>query len=138
MNVGGKLRLSHSAILGVLLRPESECESIWKSWDSVQVSEPIQFQDGTFDSYSLTADFNMIKIDCYLLGSPTGGTGTECSHTIKGKKIVTFLESMKIENSKELRLLAAKFTPEEWRDIHGNIQKFQTDVWVWNETNWDD
>ena len=102
------------------------------------MSKPIHFQDGTFDSYSLTADFNMIKIDCYLLGSPTGGTGTECSHTIKGKKIATFLESMKIKNSKELRLLAAKFTPEEWRDIHGNIQKFQTDVWVWNETNWDD
>ena len=102
------------------------------------MSKPIHFQDGTFDSYSLTADFNMIKIDCYLLGSPTGGTGTECSHTIKGKKIAMFLESMKIENSKELRLLAAKFSPEEWRDIHGKIQKFQTDVWVWNETNWDD
>ena len=32
----------------------------------------------------------------------------------------------------------AKFSPEEWLDIHGKIQKFQTDVWVWNETNWDD
>ena len=78
------------------------------------MSKPIQFQDGTFDSYSLTADSNTIKIDCYLLGSPTGGTGTECSHTIKGKKIATFLESIKIENSKELRILAAKFSPEEW------------------------
>ena len=45
---------------------------------------------------------------------------------------------MKIENSKELQLLAAKFTTEEWRDVHGNLQKFQTDAWVWNETNWDD
>ena len=43
-----------------------------------------------------------------------------------------------IKNGKELRLLAAKFTPEEWRDIHSKIQQFQTDVWVWNETNWDD
>ena len=50
------------------------------------MSKPIQFQDGTFDSYSLTVDFNVIKIDCYLLGSPTGGTGTECSHTIQGEK----------------------------------------------------
>jgi len=102
------------------------------------VSKSIAFKDGTFDSYLLTAAFNIIKIECYLLGSPTGGTGTECSHTIKGKKIGTFLETMKIENSKELRLLAARFTAEEWRNIHSKIQEFQTDVWVWNETNWDD
>ena len=102
------------------------------------MSKPIAFKDGTFDSYLLTAAFNIIKIECYLVGSPTGGTGTECSHTIKGKKISTLLELMKLENSKELRLLAAKFSSEEWRDIHNKIQKYQTDVWVWNETNWDD
>ena len=102
------------------------------------MSKPIHFQDGTFDSYSLTADFNMIKIDCYLLGSPTGGTGTECSHIINGERVRTFLEAMKVENSKELRLLAARFSPEEWRNTHNKIQEFQTDVWVWNETNWDD
>lgn len=102
------------------------------------MTNPINFQDGKFDSYSLTLKENLVKIDCYLLGSITGGTGTECSHTIKGEKIATFLESMKIENSKELRIRAAKFSPEEWRDIHGKIQKFQTDVWVWSETNWDD
>ena len=102
------------------------------------MSEPITFIDGTFDSYSLTADIKMIKIDCYLLGSPTGGTGTECSHTIKGKKVATFLEAMKIENTEALRVLAAKFTPEEWQNVHRKIQEFQTDEWVWNETNWDD
>lgn len=94
------------------------------------MSKPIDFQEGTFDSYSLTADINMIKIDCYLLGSPKGRTGAEFSHTIKGKRIITFLESMKIVNSKELRLLAIKFSPHEWLDLHRKIQKFQTNVWV--------
>ena len=75
----------------------------------------------------------MIKIDCYLLGSPTGGTGTECSHTIKGKKVRTFLEAMKVKNSKELRLLAARFSPEEWRNTHNKIQEFQTERQAMNE-----
>jgi hypothetical protein len=102
------------------------------------VSKPIKFRDGTFDSYTLIANSKMIKIDCYLHGSPTGGTGTECSHTIKGIKIVEFLEAIKIKNNEEMQLLAVRFTPEEWRNIHSKIQEFQTDVWVWNDTNWDD
>ena len=28
----------------------------------------INFQDGKFDSYSLTLEENLVKIDCYLLG----------------------------------------------------------------------
>ena len=102
------------------------------------VSNSISFQDGTFDSYSLTAESDLIKIDCYLLGSPAGGTGTECSHTIKGEKIAEFLAASIIANTDELRELAAKFSATEWREIHSKIQQFQTDVWVWNETNWDD
>jgi tRNA(Glu) U13 pseudouridine synthase TruD len=102
------------------------------------VSDSISFQDGTFDSYSLTVELDMIKIDCYLLGSPTGGTGTECSHTIKGEKIAEFLAATNISTSNELRERAAKFSAQQWREIHSKIQEFQTDVWVWNETNWDD
>lgn len=102
------------------------------------MNNSISFQDGTFDSYSLTADLDMIKIDCYLLGSPAGGTGTECSHTIKGERISKFLTASNIASTHELRELAAKFSGIEWREIHSKIQQFQTDVWVWNETNWDD
>ena len=102
------------------------------------MSDSITFQDGTFDSYSLTVELDMIKIDCYLLGSPAGGTGTECSHRIKGEKIAEFLAATNFATSNELRGRAAKFSAKEWREIHSKIQEFQTDVWVWNETNWDD
>ena len=77
------------------------------------VSNSISFQDGTFDSYSLTVETDLIKIDCYLLGSPAGGTGTECSHTIKGEKIAEFFAATNLTSTDELRELAAKFSALE-------------------------
>jgi hypothetical protein len=59
------------------------------------VTNLINFQDGKFDSYSLTLEENLVKIDCYLLGSITGGTGTECGHTIEGPKIKRFRNTVK-------------------------------------------
>jgi CO dehydrogenase/acetyl-CoA synthase gamma subunit (corrinoid Fe-S protein) len=60
-----------------------------------------------------TVELDMSKIDCYLLGSPTGGTGTECSHTIKGEKIAEFLAATNIATCNELRKRAAKFSAKE-------------------------
>ena len=99
---------------------------------------PINFQDGKFDSYSLTLEEDLVKIDCYLLGSITGGTGTECGHTIKGIKIAEFLEAMGSATTTDLREKALHYQSTEWRNIHEVIQKFQTDTWSWSETNWDD
>jgi hypothetical protein len=102
------------------------------------MTEPINFQDGKFDSYSLTLEEDLVKIDCYLLGSITGGTGTECGHTIKGIKIAEFLEAMGSATTTDLREKALHYQSTEWRNIHEVIQKFQTDTWSWSETNWDD
>jgi hypothetical protein len=102
------------------------------------MTQPINFQDGKFDSYSLTLEEDLIKIDCYLLGSITGGTGTECGHTIKGIKIAEFLEAMGSATTTDLREKALHYQSTEWRNIHEVIQKFQTDTWSWSETNWDD
>jgi hypothetical protein len=102
------------------------------------MTEPINFQDGKFDSYSLTLEEDIVKVDCYLLGSITGGTGTECGHTIKGIKIAEFLEAMGSATTTDLREKALHYQSTEWRNIHEVIQKFQTDTWSWSETNWDD
>ena len=98
----------------------------------------ISFQDGKFDSYSLTLEENLVKIDCYLLGSITGGTGTECGHTIEGPKIKDFLAAIGSDTITELREKVKNFDATEWRKIHQEIQNFQTDSWSWSETNWDD
>lgn len=102
------------------------------------MTNPINFQDGKFDSYSLTLEDNLVKIDCYLLGSITGGTGTECGHTIEGPKIKNFLAAIGSNTITELREKVKNFDAAEWRKIHQEIQNFQTDSWSWSETNWDD
>ena len=102
------------------------------------MTEPINFQDGKFDSYSLTLEEDIVKVDCYLLGSITGGTGTECGHTIQGAKIAEFLEAMGSATTADLREKVLRYQSTEWRKIHDVIQKFQTDTWSWSETNWDD
>ncbi len=102
------------------------------------MTQPINFQDGKFDSYSLTLEEDLVKIDCYLLGSITGGTGTECGRTIQGVKIAEFLEAMGSATTTDLREKALHYQSTEWRKIHEVIQKFQTDTWSWSETNWDD
>ena len=102
------------------------------------MTEPIDFQDGRFDSYSLMLEEDLVKVDCYLLGSVTGGTGTECVHTIEGERIAEFLEAMGSATTADLREKVLYYQSPEWRKIHAVIQEFQTGTWSWNETNWDD
>ena len=102
------------------------------------MTNPINFQDGKFDSYSLTLEENVVKIDCYLLGSITGGTGTECGHTIEGPKIREFLTLIGSGTIKDLQEKVKIYKASEWQKIHQVIQSFQTDSWSWSETNWDD
>ena len=102
------------------------------------MTEPINFQDGKFDSYSLTLEEDLVKVDCYLLGSITGGTGTECGHTIQGPKIEDFLSSIGSDTITDLREKVKGYGAAEWQKIHQVIQNFQTDSWSWSETNWDD
>jgi hypothetical protein len=102
------------------------------------MTEPINFQDGKFDSYSLTLEKDLVKVDCYLLGSITGGTGTECGHTIQGPKIEDFLSSIGSDTITDLREKVKGYGAAEWQKIHQVIQNFQTDSWSWSETNWDD
>jgi hypothetical protein len=102
------------------------------------MGQPISFQDGSFDSYTLTLEDSMVKIDCYLLGSITGGTGTECGHTIQGPKLKDFLSAIGSDTITDLREKVKGYEAAEWQKIHQVIQNFQTDSWSWSETNWDD
>jgi hypothetical protein len=58
----------------------------------------IRFDDGKFDSYTLTLEKETLKLDCYLAGSITGGTGTECGHTISGEKMTQFLRAAGVKD----------------------------------------
>ena len=98
----------------------------------------IRFSDGIIENYTLTINPELIKIECYTPGSPTGGTGTECSHSIAAD-ISDFFDDESSQGSVvQLMAGAPHFDVDQWRDLHQLIADFSTENWVWNETNWND
>ena len=88
--------------------------------------------------YSIRVIDGTVKMDCYLMGSITGGTGTECFHTIGLVKIPDFLEAMNSTSLEELMTAIGNYKQVEWSNLHTQVCEHQTDSFVWNETNWDD
>ena len=103
------------------------------------MSDWIKFRADDRSSYSIRTIDDEVRMECYLMGSITGGTGTECNHTISAVKISDFLESMESASLDELMTAIGKYKDEEeWVNLHTKVCKHQTDSFVWNETNWDD
>jgi len=45
---------------------------------------------------------------------------------------------MQVSSVVELFRIADEFDVGEWRALHRTSHQFSTEVFVWNETNWDD
>ena len=101
------------------------------------MSKILKFED-VGGTYSLELNENEIKLECYLLGSPTGGTGTECSHTIGISKLGDFLSAISIKSIDEVPALLSTYSSEEWSEFHKLVMNHQTDNFVWYETDWSD
>ena len=103
------------------------------------MSASIDFRAKDRSSYSIRLIDGTVKMDCYLMGSITGGAGTECNHTIGLVKISEFLEAMNSASLEDLMTAIGDYkSEEEWVNLHTKVCKNQTDSFVWNETNWDD
>jgi len=86
--------------------------------------------------YTLKVEETQIKLECYLMGSPTGGWGTECFHTIGESAIAGFMSELKIENLKVLLELVENYKSSEWSEFHDLVFRNQTESFVWHETDW--
>jgi hypothetical protein len=103
------------------------------------MSDWIKFRADDRSSYSIRTIDDAVRMECYLMGSITGGAGTECNHTIGAVKISDFLESMESASLDELMMNIGQYKEEgDWLNLHTKVCKHQTDSFVWNETNWDD
>lgn len=103
------------------------------------MSAPINFTADDRSDYSIRIIDGTVKMECYLMGSITGGTGTECFHTIGLAKISEFLEAMNSKSLEELMTAIGKYKgQEEWLNLHTKACENQTDSFVWSETNWDE
>ncbi len=103
------------------------------------MSDSVNFTAEDRSDYSIRVIDGTVKMDCYLMGSITGGTGTECFHTIGLVKISDFLKAMNSASLEELMTAIGDYKrEEEWLNLHTKVCKNQTDSFVWSETNWDD
>jgi len=104
-----------------------------------RMSDSVNFTAEDRSEYSIRVIDGTVKMDCYLMGSITGGTGTECFHTIGLVKISEFLEAMNSTSLEELMTAIGKYKgQEEWLNLHTKACEHQTDSFVWSETNWDE
>ena len=101
------------------------------------MNDQINFRGKDSSDYSLMISDGTIGLDCYRLGSISGGTGTECSHTIGNQNISAFLKSLSCTSLDELASMLRKYELGEWNALHAIITSFQTDSFTWTETNWD-
>ena len=87
-------------------------------------------------SYTLTIGDSELKLDCYLKGSIAGGSGTECIHTIDATKMAEYFAAIGVKNGEELMARLETYNGMELAQMHSAFSKFQTDVFVWVETDW--
>jgi len=102
------------------------------------MSDSTNFTADDRSEYSFRIIDGTVKMDCYLMGSITGGTGTECFHTIGAVNISEFLEAMNTASLEELITAIGKYKHSEWLKLHTQVCEHQTDSFVWSETNWGD
>ncbi|MEI6039529.1 MAG: hypothetical protein WCQ52_07575 [Actinomycetes bacterium] len=89
-------------------------------------------------SFTVKIDGSTIKIEDYTYGSIAGGTGTECFHTIDATKSADFYAEFGVKDGEELLTLLSNDKKDDWKSLHALIKKFQTDSYVWVETDWSD
>ena len=88
--------------------------------------------------YKLIIEVSQVKIEAYSMGSPAGGTGTDCSHTIDDTKTNKFFAEIGVRDGDELMGRLDSYNEDDWTKLHLMILKFQTDSFVWVETDWSD
>ena len=98
----------------------------------------IRFDDGKFDSYTLTLGEGSLELVCYLLITLPAHPGTVCKHTISGEKITQFLQAAGVEDLAGFEKKANQLDSEGWRGLHHQVMEYQTDSWSRSETDWDD
>jgi hypothetical protein len=97
-----------------------------------------EFKTSFGDSYTLTFELNRILIDAYLIGSMTGGTGTEKKSVIKDKNLSNFLEIYSVASPQDLPKLLSSFDVSQKEKFLESILEFEEVTFIWSETDFSD
>lgn len=88
--------------------------------------------------YTVIVDSSQVKMDGYSMGSPAGGTGTECSHRVNETKMPDFFAVLGVRGADDLMMRLESYEESDWDKLHSLISKNQSDSFVWVETDWSD
>ena len=102
------------------------------------MSKSKKFGEAGDSSYTLIISDTELKLDCYLMGSIAGGSGTECIHKIGESNIANYLAEVGVKESEELMTRFEGCDSMELAKMHTTFSKFDTDTFVWVETDWND
>lgn len=98
----------------------------------------LRFKSSFGDSYSFSFDKKEITVDAYLLGSITGGTGTEKKSEIKGAKLQQLLAEYEAIATEDLHRLVESFSTSEVDQFILSVSKYEDLTFIWSETDWSD
>lgn len=87
----------------------------------------------TGTEYSLTIDQDSIQVKRYSRGSISGGSGTECGHTVSGNEaMLQVLNLLALRSLSDLADKVLQFNDQEWNELHSTIQQNQTSSYLFD------
>ena len=92
----------------------------------------------TGDSYDISFGEDQISIEAYLLGSITGGTGTEKKSLIKGDNLLKLLALYSTATIEDLHKCFIEFNDLEIGKFLGATRLLEDITFLWSETDWSD
>lgn len=100
--------------------------------------EPLHLKTSVGDSYSFRYESERLSIDAYLIGSITGGTGTEKKSEVTGKSLTNLLLHYSVDNPAALFELAKSFSEVQKNEFIKFICDHEKITFIWSETDWSD
>ena len=90
------------------------------------------------DSLTISFENEVISIDAYLIGSITGGTGTEKKSEVTGDGLKALLHHYSVKTPQDLYVLLKESAQEEREEFIKVLSTHEKITFIWSETDWSD
>jgi hypothetical protein len=98
---------------------------------SADIPHILKHRSGDGKEYTLTISEVDIQIERYSSGSLSGGSDTECGHTVAGiEGLRLLLTELSAESLADLFSRAVDYDDQEWKQLHSAIQERQTSYYL--------
>jgi len=93
----------------------------------------ISYKAESGKEYRLKIDVESIQVERYSRSSVSGGSDTECGHTVAGKEaMLKVLDLLSVQSLDELETSAPNFDYQAWEKLHSIAQSNQTSYYLFD------